>query len=122
MIQSLIQISGPEFLVYFTGLSLACIVAGRLWSNADGTIHYPLPELTSLDAISVSALRGGWCSVIKTVLFTLWENARRRSRDLSVPDRPWYKSRALARSAVWAGCFRPRPGGRSRGRDPCASS
>ena len=76
MIEMLLQIPGPTFLLYFIGLSIICIVLGRLWVNADGSTQYPLPELTRFDSVTIAALRGSWTSVIRTAVFSLW------SRDL----------------------------------------
>lgn len=74
LFQILVQISGPNFLWYFAGISIVCIVIGWKWKNADGSTQYDLPELTKFDPITIAALRGGTNAVIRTALFSLWNN------------------------------------------------
>ena len=61
MIEMLIRIPGPIFLILFIGLALVCIIVGWWWANADGSAEYLLPDLTSLnlDAVAIEVLRGG---------------------------------------------------------------
>ncbi|MCP4702950.1 MAG: TIGR04222 domain-containing membrane protein [Gammaproteobacteria bacterium] len=68
----LTQIPGPFFLLIFTVFSVACIIGGRLWANADGSKEYPLPEMIRLNPYEIAALRAGRKGVIQTVLFLLW--------------------------------------------------
>lgn len=72
LFQILVQIPGPNFLWYFAGISIVCIVIGWKWKNADGSTQYDLPELTKFDPIAIAALRDGTNAVIRTALFSLW--------------------------------------------------
>jgi uncharacterized protein (TIGR04222 family) len=74
MMDMIIQLPGPIFLVYFTFLSTFCIVIGWLWVRTDGSIRYPLPELTCLNPFEIAALREGCRGVIQIALFNLWNN------------------------------------------------
>lgn len=73
MIELLLHMSGPDFLVFFALISIVCIVTCSYWVNEDGTTQYPLPEPTHFDPVSIALLRKGWSSVIKTVIFSLWQ-------------------------------------------------
>ena len=61
MIEMLIRIPGPIFLILFIGIALVCIIVGWWWANADGSIEYLLPDSTrlNLDDVAVEVLRGG---------------------------------------------------------------
>ncbi|UCE34111.1 MAG: TIGR04222 domain-containing membrane protein [Deltaproteobacteria bacterium] len=72
IIEKLIKIPGPEFLIYFTALALLCIFVAWYWANADGSTQYPLPKLTQFDPIAIAAFIGGRASVIRTAVFRLW--------------------------------------------------
>lgn len=74
LLNAIIYIPGPTFLLYFIGLSTICIKLGWLWANADGSTQHPLPEPTRFDPIAIAALRNGTNSVIRTVIFSLWNN------------------------------------------------
>lgn len=73
LLQMLQQIPGSTFLWYFAGFSVICILLARLWARADGSTQYPLPEPTRFDPIAIAALRGGTNSVIRTIIFSLWD-------------------------------------------------
>lgn len=75
MIEMLIQIPGPIFLLYFMLLAAVCIVLAWLLGNADDSDQYCFPELTCLDPFAISALRGGVSSVILTAIFSLWSRS-----------------------------------------------
>jgi uncharacterized protein (TIGR04222 family) len=72
MIDMLIQIPGPIFLLYFGLFSIIGIVFGRFWIRADGSSHYLLPEPTALNPYEMAALQDGPKRVIQTALFNLW--------------------------------------------------
>ncbi len=74
MIDMIIQLPGPIFLVYFTFLSTFCITIGWLWIRADSSIRYPLPEVTCLNPFEIAALRDGYRGVIQIALFNLWNS------------------------------------------------
>jgi len=72
IIEKLIKIPGPKFLIYFTALAFLCIFVAWYWANADGSTQYPLPKLTQFDPIAIAAFIGGRASVIRTAVFRLW--------------------------------------------------
>ena len=72
MIETLLQIPGQVFLLYFICTAVVCIGAGWLLANLDGSAQYSLPDINYLDPITIAALRGGGASVIKTVVFSFW--------------------------------------------------
>lgn len=72
MIEFIDEIPGPDFLVYFSVFSVFCIVLGWSLAGRDGSIGYPMPELTNFDPVSIAALRGGWTAAVKTAVFHLW--------------------------------------------------
>jgi uncharacterized protein (TIGR04222 family) len=74
MMDMLIQLPGPIFLVYFTLLATFSIIIGWLWVKTDGSIHHPLPDMTRLDPFEIAALRDGCRGVIQIALFNLWNN------------------------------------------------
>ncbi len=92
MLDILVQIPGPIFLVLFTGLSVVCIFIGWLWVNADGSTQYPLPELTRFDPLTLAALRGGRNAVMRTAVFSLLERNlvqfQGKSRNVEIQGMP----------------------------------
>ena len=72
-IEFLARIPGKDFLLIFVALVITTIIICSLWIKADGSIQYPLPELTHFDSISVALLSGGVKSVIQTTVFRLWD-------------------------------------------------
>lgn len=68
----LIKIPGPQFLLIFLILAVACIYLAWQWANADGSKEHSMPGPHTLDPVSVSALSGGNNAVIRTVVFDLW--------------------------------------------------
>jgi len=51
MLNWLIQIPGPSFLIYFSLFSIGCIVAGWFWIRTfDNSTSYSLPTLTRFNA------------------------------------------------------------------------
>jgi uncharacterized protein (TIGR04222 family) len=72
MIEILSHASGPTFLMAFAGLSLVCIICARLWAQRDDSAQFPLPELSHLNPIEISVLRGGRNAAICTAIFGLW--------------------------------------------------
>jgi len=61
VIEMVIRIPGPIFLILYIGISLVCIIVGWWWANADGSTEYLLPDFTrlNLDAVAIEVLRGG---------------------------------------------------------------
>lgn len=72
MIDLLIKIPGPQFLLLFLIMAVACISLAWLWANSDGSEDQMMPGPTNLDTVSISVLSGGRNAVIRTVLFDLW--------------------------------------------------
>ena len=72
MIEIIRQVPGPLFLLYYAAYAAACMVVGRILLSADGTLNYPMPDLTRFDPLSLSFLRGGRAAVIRTAVFDLW--------------------------------------------------
>jgi len=72
-IEFLAQIPGKYFLLIFVALVITTIIICGLWIKKDGSIQYPLPELTRFDSIGVALLSGGVKSVIQTTVFRLWD-------------------------------------------------
>jgi hypothetical protein len=70
MIDILIQIPGPIFLVLFLILSAIGILIAWFWN--DDSINRPMPSLTALNPYEIAALRDGRKGVILTALFNLW--------------------------------------------------
>jgi uncharacterized protein (TIGR04222 family) len=73
MIDILIQIPGPIFLVLFLIFSAFCIWIAWFWAGNDGSINHPMPSLTGLNPYEIAALRDGRKGVIHTALFNLWQ-------------------------------------------------
>jgi uncharacterized protein (TIGR04222 family) len=69
MIDMLIQIPGPIFLIEFIIFSTICIWVAWLWNHEVST-H--LPSLTSLNPFEIAALREGHKGIIQAALFNLW--------------------------------------------------
>jgi len=81
MLDMLIQIPGPTFLVYFILFSILCIVIGKRWINAaDDSNQYYMPDVTSLNSYEIAALRDGRKGLIQTALFELWNRKLITSR------------------------------------------
>ena len=74
MMDMIIRLPGPIFLLYFTLLATLVIVIAWLWVKTDGSIRYPLPEVTCLSPFEIAALRDGCRGVIQMALFNLWNN------------------------------------------------
>ena len=72
MIEFLTHIPVSLFVLYFGIFTAICIIIGKLWINADGSNQFPTPDPTRFDPITIAALRGGWKSVIRTAIFSLW--------------------------------------------------
>ncbi len=77
MIDILIRIPGPQFLLMFAGLSFFCILAAWWWT--DKTEQFQIDLLPSdlrrpsePSMLSAALLRGKQNAVIRTVLFDLW--------------------------------------------------
>lgn len=68
----LVSISGPEFLICFTLISLIALGVGRFLSSMR-TMGVALPDVNKLDPILFATLRGGWQVVIDVVIVQLIE-------------------------------------------------
>ncbi|WP_027360797.1 TIGR04222 domain-containing membrane protein [Desulforegula conservatrix] len=75
----LISIPGPEFLIYFIFMSIACIITGRWIAFHDGTEKYPLPDARALDFIEIAVMRGGRTAVLQAAIFIFFKKRRRVS-------------------------------------------
>lgn len=73
MIRLLKSIPGPQFLFIFPLLVILLLVAARLLmrSKDPAVRHYPDPS--SFSPAAIAALNGGWQMLLKTVLFSLWQ-------------------------------------------------
>jgi uncharacterized protein (TIGR04222 family) len=74
MMDMIIQLPGPIFLLYFTLLATFVLVIGWLWVKTDGSIRHSLPEMSCLSPFEIAALRDGCRGVIQSALFNLWNN------------------------------------------------
>jgi len=72
MIDMLISIPGPQFLMLFAGLSFFCILTAWWWANKTDQSDIDLPKSSKFYLLSVALLRGGQNEVIRTVVFDLW--------------------------------------------------
>lgn len=73
MLDLLIQIPEPMFLIYFNLFSMSCIVMGWLRINFDGSTQYQLPELTTLTPFEMAALQPDERTrIIHIALSNLW--------------------------------------------------
>ena len=72
MIETIRLIPGPLFLLCYAAFAAVCILAGRYWIRADSSLKHTMPDITHVDPISLSYLRGGYPAVIRTAVFDLW--------------------------------------------------
>jgi uncharacterized protein (TIGR04222 family) len=72
LVETLVKIPGPQFLWFYAGLIVVCIIAARWWGRRDTSTEYPLPAPDSLDPLTIAALQGGPMAVVHTVVFDLW--------------------------------------------------
>ena len=73
MLDLLIRVPGPDFLLYFAQLAALAILLGWIWIRRDGTGSLPVPGPTRLDARALAALRGGRQGLLHLALLRLWE-------------------------------------------------
>ena len=88
MLLELLQpIPGPVFLVIFIILIIVCFGIGWFLLGLDGSMKYPMPELTYFDPLSIAALRGGKEAVIRTALFSLWSRKLVEIKEVKSPTK-----------------------------------
>lgn len=73
MIDLLIKIPGPQFLLLFIFYIALCIFIAWKVNNNDGSKIYSLPPITGFDGYTIAVLRGDWKTVIETALYGLWK-------------------------------------------------
>jgi uncharacterized protein (TIGR04222 family) len=73
MLDLLIRVPGPDFLLYFAQLAALAILLGWIWIRRDGTGSLPVPGPTRLDARALAALRGGRQGLLHLARLRLWE-------------------------------------------------
>ncbi len=84
IINFLISIPGPSFLVFFIFFISIILFVAWIWGPDDSS-RFKLPQLTRFDCFSIAALKGP-ASVIRTAVFNLW------SRNLIKVDQDGMKS------------------------------
>jgi uncharacterized protein (TIGR04222 family) len=83
MIDILINIPAPIYLLLFAIIILTCYFLGWFIINIDGSLKYPLPEINTLNPYQIAALRGGRKAVIRTVIVSLWNRKLLRLESLN---------------------------------------
>lgn len=73
MIDILAGISGTNFLILFSLITLLCLVIGKIVIINDSSEQYPMPSKNACNLVAISALRGGWQGVVETVLFQMFD-------------------------------------------------
>lgn len=73
MIEFLISIPGPVFLLIYIVVATVTILSCRYFLANDQTKYMEIPEPTKLDPLEVALLRGGVKSAITTSIFHLWQ-------------------------------------------------
>lgn len=72
MLDPLIQIPGPVFLIVYAGAALLGCIAARWWADADGSLAHPAPRPDELGPVALASLRGGTPAVLRSVIVRLW--------------------------------------------------
>jgi uncharacterized protein (TIGR04222 family) len=72
LVDTLVKIPGPQFLWFYAGLIVVCVIVARWWGRRDTSTEYPLPAPDGLDPLTIAALQGGPMAVVHTVVFDLW--------------------------------------------------
>jgi uncharacterized protein (TIGR04222 family) len=73
MAEFIVHIPGPVFLIFFSVLSVMCIIMAKILIARDGYENLPVPEPSQFEPTAIASLRGGWGAVIRVTLFNLWE-------------------------------------------------
>ncbi|WP_417908665.1 TIGR04222 domain-containing membrane protein [Candidatus Electronema sp. PJ] len=74
MINFLVRIPGPVFLLYFLIFSIVCIILARLvLKQLEGADKLTLPPVSHFKPSAYAYLRGGLPEVIRTAMFSLWQ-------------------------------------------------
>jgi uncharacterized protein (TIGR04222 family) len=73
MTEFIVHIPGPVFLLFFSVLSIICIIISKILISRDGYENLPVPEPSQFEPTAIASLRGGWGAVIRVTLFNLWE-------------------------------------------------
>ncbi len=72
MIDRIISIPGPTFLVYYFIYAIVVIVLTKLVSQYDYTSNKDIPEPTSLTPLELAILRKGYKGALISTFFNLW--------------------------------------------------
>lgn len=72
MINDLINIPGPIFLIVFSVYAVGIILIFKRYVNKDYSLNYEVPEPTKLEPIDIAILKNGVKGAITTSIFNLW--------------------------------------------------
>lgn len=72
MIDLIISIPGPKYLLYYAAFSAAMIILSKLIASCDGTGHKKTPSPAEFDPFELAFMNGGSGLVIQTAVFRLW--------------------------------------------------
>lgn len=73
MIDFLISIPGPQFIILFILYTALCIFVAWYAHNNDESQKYLLPPITAFDGYTLAMFRGGWKAVLECALYGLWK-------------------------------------------------
>jgi len=72
MIDLLISIPGPQYLLYYSVFAVAVIIISKLLADDDGSENLPTPEAAVYTPYDIAYMKEGTLHVIKTAIFSLW--------------------------------------------------
>lgn len=87
MIDKLIEIPGPLFLLIFSVYSIIIISLSKIYSGRDYSYGYQIPEPTSLSPLDIAILRDGVKGAIALSIFNLWQ---KKAVDINTSEHALY--------------------------------
>ncbi len=76
MLEILRQIPGTEYLLYYSVLSVCCILLARYLIKNDSSTGHQVPDPTDLDSTHIAVLRGGWAALVRSVIFKFYSEEK----------------------------------------------
>lgn len=87
MVDQLISIPGPQFLLYFALYSAGLIVLARFLMMRDYTSGFEVPEPTMVSPSEIAYLNEGSRGVVLTSVFNLWRN---KAVEIDLHKKPYF--------------------------------
>lgn len=72
MIDLLISIPGPQYLLYYSVFAVAVIIISKLLADDDGSEDLSIPDTAVYTPYDIAYMKEGTLHVIKTAIFSLW--------------------------------------------------